>query len=117
MPEPLVAVDLAAILHQLGDYQLQRDVKSRRHMTLVSELMAAINDLLNLAFENEALLSTISFIEPMNEVVKRMLDTVMEMVRTNNDDVINMLAAVRAIFAEVGKAVDDYDRRSGRPTP
>lgn len=110
-PEPVVQIDMAGIVQALADYQIQRDVKSRHQMNLVQENMAALNDLLNLAFEHREVLMQIAFLEPMHAIVKRILSTCNEAVYAHNDDAANLLGAVRTIQGRIGEAMEAYERQ------
>lgn len=111
IPEPEVHIDLAGIMQALTDYQIQRDIKTRRHINLVRDQMDALNDLMNLSFVHRDVLIEIGFLEPMHKVVKQMLNAAMESIYSHNDDSANMLSAVREIQGTIGRAVDEYERR------
>ena len=110
LPEPSVQVDLAGIVQAVPDYQGQREVKARRHMILVNEHMEALNDLMDLGFAHRATLMEIGFLEPMQKIVTKMLDSSIESINTHNEDAANMLGAVKIIGRKVDKAVNEYER-------
>lgn len=113
-PEPLVVIDVAQIFRQLGDYQVQRDIKYRRHLNLIQEQMEAIEQLLNILIANAEPLAQMDILQPINGLAMQMLDTATEAIRTHNDDTANLLGTIRLIGDQITATVENYERQRGR---
>lgn len=100
---------MAGILLALADYQLQRDVKERRQMVLAEKQIQSLNALLDLGFANKFVLADAGMLEPMQKIVKGMLETTVETINTHNEDAANLLNAVRAVEFKIVEVLKEYE--------